>query len=333
MNELVSVIVPIYNVEDYLTDCVDSIIAQSYRNIEIILVNDGSPDGCLELCRHYSQIDERVVVVDKENGGLGSARNAGIEVMSGQYVAFIDSDDYIHPTMIEELLGCINEHDADIAVCDFFIFDESGIRQSDSYCRGEIRAYSPEEALYEMFWPNRIRWSACNKLYKASLFESVRYAEGVFSEDMATTYLLYSKAQKTVWLGLPLYYYRIRESGIIQAKSTKRYADEVNTIERICTFFSEEYPNLVPVAQAFYGKIALNNMIGLTPDVSYATERAKCVNALRAFGPKALAADFVKSKYKVAIALALLFIKPTRGRVANTKPFIWLCGRLTPFLK
>lgn len=318
--ELISIVVPIYNVEPFLKRCINSIIEQTYTNIEIILVNDGSRDNSLSICNEYKEKDSRVIVINKENGGLGSARNAGINIATGKYIMFIDSDDYISNRMAERLFAIMKQQNADIVACDFCNFYEDGTVQkkepSDS-----IREFSSSEALKNMFWNNGIRWGAWNKLYKKELFEGIRYAEGVYSEDMATTYLLYAKSQRIIWTDECLYFYFIRSTGIMKSKPPKRYADEVMIIEELCDFYGKNYPNLKWYPQAFYGKIALNNMIGLINSKEYEESYKHCVNALINYGKYALKADFVDTKYKFIIAAVLVPMKVSRGKFAYSKVF------------
>lgn len=332
MNDLVSVIVPIYNVEKYLTRCVNSILEQTYSNLEIILVNDGSKDNCLEICKNLEEKDDRIVVVNKQNGGLGSARNAGIEASTGEYLLFIDSDDYIDERMVERLHSLLNETNASIAACDFLCFFEDGSCEKKTK-RNNVITYSKEDALKYMFWSDKIRWSAWNKLYKRELFESVRYAEGVYSEDMATTYLLYEQCDKIVWTEECYYYYFIRNTGIMKSRPPKRYADEIDIIEQICEHYKKYHQDLLFYPQAFYGKIALNNYIGIGDNVEYISQKNKCIEALYQYGGLALKAEFVRTKYKILIGLVVLPIRITKGKFANGKLFNVICRKVRSFIK
>lgn len=331
-NDLVSIVVPIYNVELFLKRCLDTIINQSYSNIEIILVNDGSTDNSLKICNEYKEKDERIKVIDKKNGGLGSARNAGIDVATGKYIMFIDSDDYISYRMTERLLTILHQENADIVACDFKRFYENGkveIKKDNK----SIKSYSSTEALISMFYNNGIRWGAWNKLYKKTLFDDIHYAEGVYSEDMATTYLLYAKSSKIVWTNECLYYYFIRSDGIMKSKPPKRYADEVLIIESLCKFYSKNYPELLKYPLAFYGKIALNNMIGLRNSVEYKSIYRRCASSFVKYGKLAVKADFVKPTYKIIIALLLIPMKLTKGKFADSMLFWGFCKITSFYLK
>jgi glycosyltransferase involved in cell wall biosynthesis len=211
---LVSVIVPVYNVEKYLGRCVDSILGQTYDNLEVILVDDGSTDGCPAICDDYSLNDSRVKVIHKENGGLSDARNAGIEAMSGELVGFVDSDDYIERDMYEYLLSGMRNGAVGIACCP----------QIDTY---EYRKYynvsnvdetfDSVAALEDLFFDRRENY-AWNKLYRAELWDGVRFPKGMNFEDIATVYKTYERARNVMYLREPKYYYIHRKSSISGTK-------------------------------------------------------------------------------------------------------------------
>ena len=172
-----------------------------------------------------------------------------------------------------------------------------------------------------------------NKLYKRELFESVRYAEGVYSEDMATTYLLYEQCDKIVWTEECYYYYFIRNTGIMKSRPPKRYADEIDIIEQICEHYKKYHQDLLFYPQAFYGKIALNNYIGIGDNVEYISQKNKCIEALYQYGGLALKAEFVRTKYKILIGLVVLPIRITKGKFANGKLFNVICRKVRSFIK
>ena len=213
-NELVSVIVPVYNVEDYLKKCVDSIINQTYTNLEIILVDDGSPDNCEKICDEYLNIDSRIRVIHKKNGGLSSARNAGLDIAKGKYISFIDSDDYIKENFIEALKTSIR--DAEIAICGITNVLEDGevcLDIEESPIKDE--RLSSLEALKKLATPNYFYYvTACNKLYLRSLFDDIRFEEGKINEDEYIVHKLFEKSNKIVTISDKLYFYLQRDSSI-----------------------------------------------------------------------------------------------------------------------
>lgn len=210
---LISVIVPVYNVEKYLRKCLDSIINQTYQNIEIILVDDGSKDTSGQICDEYALKDSRIIVIHKENGGLSSARNAGLDIAKGNYVMFVDSDDYVEPQFCEIPLKLALEKGVDIVTFGYNKVFEDG---HNWYRRTNTpRLIESIEGIREIIVKNDIIFSfAWNKLYKLSLFNDVNYPIGKIYEDQATTYLLFHKAQRIYVTDAILYNYVYRESSI-----------------------------------------------------------------------------------------------------------------------
>lgn len=209
----ISVIIPVYNVKDYLDRCMETVLNSTYKNLEILVVDDGATDGSEKMCDKYAQMDERVKVIHKKNGGLSSARNAALEVMTGEYVAFVDSDDYIHSRMFEKLYEAAQKYSADVVICEHFV--ERGNKICiESYVEDEVIEYEKDEAIVALIKDKEIRNYAWNKLYSAEIFKEVRYPEGRNFEDIATAYLLFDKAKKIVKIPEYLYYYQIREGSI-----------------------------------------------------------------------------------------------------------------------
>lgn len=214
MKSLVSVIVPIYKVEKYLNKCVDSIINQSYKNLEIILVDDGSPDKCGEICDKYVEKDSRVKVIHKQNGGLSDARNAGIDIAKGDYLLFVDSDDWINKYMIENLVLFATDKNLDIVECKFIsVHDRREIK--DEVNVGECKIFSNIEALENHFNGEGVYRCVWNKLYRKYLFDDLRFPKGKVAEDLHTTYKLLFKANKVGLIDFVGYYYYIRENSIM----------------------------------------------------------------------------------------------------------------------
>lgn len=227
-NPLISVIVPIYNVESYLQKCIDSIRQQSYLQLEIILVNDGSSDGCASICDINAKLDYRIIVIHKENGGLSSARNAGLNIAKGEFVSFIDADDSIHSQFIEILVGLCLQYESEISQCDFLSVSEAS-RKLPINPQQSICIYNSRQALYKLCCTSDdIQYAiACNKLYKRSLFDNIRYPINRLHEDEFTTYLLFWKANKIVVINQYLYYYLQRPTSISNRKFTVERLDAI----------------------------------------------------------------------------------------------------------
>ena len=219
MNTKISVIVPIYNVEKYLFKCIDSIISQTYTNLEIILVDDGSPDNCSRICDDYSLKDNRIKVIHKENGGLSDARNVGLDAATGDYVSFIDSDDYINKEFYETLVNLIIKHNADIAQCEFLKVYEENINNDNnykSYNDEKVTILSNNEALNNLYNENYVNTVVVwNKIYKRELFKNIKYPKGKVHEDEYTTYKILFSAKKVVSTSKQMYYYLQRSSSIM----------------------------------------------------------------------------------------------------------------------
>lgn len=236
MNEIVSVIVPAYRVEQYLTRCVESILAQTYPHLEVILVDDGSPDGSGALCDALAARDERIKVIHKENGGLSDARNAGIEAATGEYLMFVDGDDYIAPDMALKLLAAMTESGADAAICNFrLVADDPDdgtyeAKNTDLPIRDEVisgRAVLEEKLLGPKSWYWVI---ACNKLYKKSIFKEVRFPVGKLHEDEFSLFDIMSRCERLACVPDMLYCYVQREGSIMQQKYSVRRLDAVEAL-------------------------------------------------------------------------------------------------------
>lgn len=235
---MVSVIVPIYKVEKYLRSCVDSILQQTFSDIEIILVDDGSPDGCGAICEEYAQKDKRVRVIHKENGGLSDARNAGLDVCRGDYIVFVDSDDCIHPQMIEKLYQYCEKYEADLAICEFQEFQE-GTQPDRKILRDEIpdvKIIEKTEIMTQLKSRNLITVVAWNKLYKAPLFTSLRYKKGYLHEDEFLIHQILQKCNRIVYTNERLYYYLRREGSITGRISMKYIQDELKAYQERVEF-------------------------------------------------------------------------------------------------
>lgn len=202
----ISVIVPVYKVEPYLARCVNSILNQTFHDLEIILVDDGSPDGCGALCDAYARQDSRVQVIHKPNGGLSSARNAGIERAKSAYLAFVDSDDWLDLDMLEQLHTLCEQRGADIAECSYRSIYQDGIRE-ETLCTGRIIEAGPVEAIDGILDWKHFKSVAWNKLYRREVIGAIRYPEGMLHEDEFTTYRYFYAAKKLVYLDVSKYNY------------------------------------------------------------------------------------------------------------------------------
>ncbi len=247
MNEKISVIVPVYKVEEYLDKCVESIVNQTYKNLEIILVDDGSPDNCPKMCDEWAKKDERIRVIHKQNGGLSDARNAGIDVATGEFMAFVDSDDYIALDMYEKLYTVLKNNDADVSICSFKSVDENG-KEIDKYkdikyVENEI--LDNEQAVNKLFESKNMAFViAWNKLYKKDIFNNIYFAKGRIHEDEFAAHHILNASKKIACITDKLYLYCRRDVSIMGSKRNIRHLDVGLAMIDRYYFLKEKYPYL-----------------------------------------------------------------------------------------
>lgn len=233
---LISIIVPVYNVEKYLKRCVKSIIEQTYSNIQIILINDGSTDRSGEICRELEKEDERIILIEKDNGGLSSARNAGLEKAIGEYITFIDSDDYVSKKYVEILLRLCKKYNADISQCGIIVGADCEYQFESKESQEDI--YSGIEYLRNMYSISDSECAPC-KLYKKQLFEGIEYPIGRIMEDVATTYKVFYRAKKIVCVHNQLYYYFQSAGSIVRGKFSLHKLNGLKSYKERFNFFLE----------------------------------------------------------------------------------------------
>lgn len=224
--DLISVIIPVYKVEKYLKKCVDSVINQTYRNLEIFLVDDGSPDNCGDICDEYAAKDSRIKVIHKANGGLSDARNAALDVITGEYVCFVDSDDWIPEKAVEEMLFSLKQFDVKVAIGNMDNVDENGALSELFAPSKEMKLLRNEEIFSVLGRPN-----ACGKLYSTDLFKTVRYPVGRLYEDVFTWHKILEQIDSVVLTGSVNYYYFIRSGSIMRDEYNIRFTDIIFAIK------------------------------------------------------------------------------------------------------
>ena len=252
---MISVIVPVYKVEPYIRQCVESVLGQTYSNFELILVDDGSPDGCGAICDEYAEKDSRVRVVHQKNAGLSAARNAGLDIAKGEYVTFIDSDDYVNIHYLENLWQTMNEKDAEISVCQMRQFTDGKEFPvfSENVSGDNIVVYDGHEACAGIYrLDGSVSIVAWGKLYKSSLFEKLRFPVGMLHEDNAVTPIACYEAGKVAVSSNKLYYYRQRESSIMgEGFSAKRFEQITATELCIAHFKNRQDSAMIKAAQKY----------------------------------------------------------------------------------
>ncbi len=256
MSELISVIIPVYKVEDYLEKCVESVINQTYSNLEIILVDDGSPDCCGEICDKYAEKDRRIKVIHKENGGLSDARNAGMKIATGEYFAFIDSDDWVESGYFDALYRLLKDNDADLSAISLCSVNEEG-KEIGRHCDGETHLLDDTVAMENMFHRDGLPWCAQAKLYKRSLFDGITYPRGILMEDKATTYKIFARCKTIVYSDIPLYKYLVRQGSIMRSSFSPEGLRTFDIQEELNSFIEQNYPDSAAVTHAYTVRVAI----------------------------------------------------------------------------
>ena len=308
MASKISVIIPVYNVEQYLEKCLDSILNQTYKNIEIILVNDGSIDKSGVICDEYSRKYNNIKVFHKENGGVSSARNLGIDNATGQYLAFVDPDDYIDPNMYEILVKKIVETNSDIAMCSFvYVKENENIVEDNS---DEIIIFDKEEVLSRYF--NRVKpfnasflW---NKLFKRELFEKDRLdVELKIQEDTEVLLRIFNNISSIVYVGIPLYFYLIREGAATEGKISKGKLTTDISLFKIYKYTEENLPKYKSNALANYVMYYFNIIVEIIKNYEeYGEYYGILVKRFRKNYIRLLLDKNIMIKYKIHGALILL---------------------------
>ena len=237
---LISVIIPCYNVEDFLPKCINSVIAQTYRNLEMWLIDDGSLDSCGKICDDYARKDNRIKVIHKKNGGLADARNAAIDRATGEWIVFVDSDDYVSEDYIETLYGLVERHHCKVGVAWFQSFLENTEIKvvQPNY---EEHVFDKTKGIEKMFYQELFDTAAWAKIYHRSLFETgIRYPYGLIYEDLPTTYLLFLKADKVAFCNRIIYFYLLRKNSLEGQPFNKRKLDSALQIIESILSHSEE---------------------------------------------------------------------------------------------
>lgn len=240
--ELISVIIPVYNVKPYLRTCAESVFAQTFRNLEIILVDDGSTDGSGELCDELAAEDSRVRVIHRTNGGLSVARNTGINACTGDFLYFLDSDDVISSVTLAHLWTASIRTGADVAIGDFLRF--SGMDVPQERRNFSTKALDTEETLRRMLMNNGFGHQAWGKLFRRGMWENFRFPEGLLYEDYAVIYDVMLQAEKTAVVTDALYFYRMQENSIMHSRIGERNLSLLDTADRVAKLVQDKYPSL-----------------------------------------------------------------------------------------
>ena len=293
---LISVIIPVYKVESYLSSCLESVLAQSYTNLQIILVDDGSPDGCGVLCDRWAEKDPRITVIHKENGGLSSARNAGLEIATGAYVMFVDSDDILSDQLCQVLYQTLDG--ADIAICDpVHIFPDTPWEYAFSQVRTQL---DPESAICQMWYQTAFLPSAWGKLFRRELFARRRFTVGRLYEDIDVMHEVFYDAKSIAYTPARLYGYQHREDSITTKAFSKRDLDILMIANKLLAFAADK-PALQSAARAYATTAALRVYLNAPKELADGIAEAKAI--LSQYGKTVRKDPHIRKKNRYALTL------------------------------
>lgn len=303
---MISIIIPVYNVEQYLDKCLQSVINQTYQNIEIILVDDGSSDSSGVLCDKWKEKDSRIKVIHKSNGGLSNARNVGIEQANGEYLMFIDSDDIVANDLCKVLFEILKNNHADISICNAtHIFNN----EFDFKNTGKIYCYDRNEAISQLWYQKSFLPSAWGKLYKKDLFKKIKFTEGIIFEDVDIMHELFYQCNKIVYGEMELYGYVHHENSI----TTKKYSKKDNIILDICDkisqFASNKDISIQNAAKSYNVTGALRVYLNAPNTLEYKETIEKAKEIIKKYGKDVLKDPNIRKKNKYALYL-YLYLRP-----------------------
>lgn len=310
MESLVSVVVPIYNIEQYLERCVDSIINQTYKNLEIILVNDGSTDHSGQLCDGYAKRDTRIKVIHKQNGGLSDARNAAIEIAKGDYLTFVDGDDFLTSTAIDSMCRAKEKTGAHIVCCLYKLaYEGQNTEFEETYREDKITVYTRVEALKKMLRQSEFNVSACAKLYDTKLFNGIRYPKGALYEDKGTTYKLFAAASSIALVRIEGYGYFVRSGSIQQSNFSKEKMMELHFAKEQKEFLDKRFPELETATTDFLVSSCFHILFSVMGQKEFEAEQKEVEKIIQDNRKKLVMAKGTSKKTRCGCLLSYLGFK------------------------
>lgn len=298
---LLSIIVPVYNKGKYIVESIDSILSQSFRDFEIIFVNDGSTDNSRAICEQYKIKDKRIIIIDQCNKGVSEARNAGIELAVGQYIGFIDCDDTIDANMFQSLITNAQAYDADISGCGMSILYEKKIKKGS--WSGQISLYDNEKGISACLL-GKLERSANNKIYKAWIAKSIRF-EGSIFEDVFYSFKACCMAIKTVYQDVPMYYYKVRDNSVSVSKFSARYMQAIQVSNKIVELMLHK--NQTHQREAMIFDLATNifilNLILVSSKKTFFEEYQLILSNLKSYSNFVSKSKSLNLKYRLAYKL------------------------------
>ena len=315
----ISVIVPVYNVEKYLERCLKSIISQTYKKFEVILVDDGSTDSSGTLCDEYKQVDDRIKVLHKKNGGLSSARNIGIEYSKGEYLTFIDSDDYVAPNYLEVLMQLVEQYEAPVATVKSI---KTNTSEFVSCKNGKEKLFSTSEAMFQMCINEWFGVSAWAKLYHRDVFASYRFPDGKLYEDMLTIPYVIAQSKYVASSNQELYYWYERPGSITHSIITDKNFSIFDGLFQFIKFIDDNYPELHEAAIArLIDDSMWNIMHNLVFDAEYIRKAKKVKKICNKYWRKAYKNPYLKKGKKVQAQVASISLRVYQFMYLNYRKF------------
>ena len=298
--ELISVIVPVFNVEQYLPRCIDSIINQTYNNLEIILIDDGSTDNSGKICDEYEKKDKRIKTFHKKNGGLSDARNYGLNRMNGKYVSFVDSDDYIDKSFLKVLYSNLKTNKSEISCCKMMNI-KTKIKKNKKNVKKTIIKVNSSEAIKMVLYENNIDSSVCNKIFDKELFDNINFPIGRYFEDLSTIYKIIYKSTNVVITNLPLYFYFQRHDSIVHTKNEKRIYDL-----KICLQELEEFVKKNPIYKQSYLNRKISALFYIYRESNNSETKKWSKNEIKKYRRKVLYDKKSSKKNKIGIIISYI---------------------------
>lgn len=299
MKPKISVVIPIYNVEKYLKTCVKAIVDQTYQNLEIILVDDGSPDGCPILCDELAKIDKRICVLHKENGGLSDARNAGTQIATGKYITFVDADDVVKETYVEYLYRLIEKYDCSMSLCTHTVVFDNG--KKIIYGDGTDEVLDAKECLRRMLYHDVIDTSAWAKLYHMDMAKKILYPKGKIFEDIGTTYRFFLASGEIACGYQSQYFYMQHRNSIVNGKFNLHKLDLLKMTDEMAKNVEKVYPDLAQAVlrRRVYARFStLNQMLDTN---EYKKERDEIISFIKAHRQEIMTDEYAAQRDKIAM--------------------------------
>lgn len=302
---LITIIVPIYNVAVYMDRCIDCLLHQDYNNLEIILVDDGSTDGSGERCDYWAALDSRIKVIHQPNGGLSAARNAALDIMTGDYVTMLDGDDYLDTRFVSTMLGLLVSSNADIAAAGWTLFADH-TNPSPDHSQGKITSFTSPQAIDDIFYQHTLTNSACSKLFRASVFDNLRFPQGMLYEDLAIIYDIVKRARTVVHTSQSLYYYRQQRAGSITSTFSRKRTHVLDILDNLENRIQVEAPQHLAAVRSRRLSACFNILLLCPTDGTMDDVIDRCWLGIKSLRRDCLFNGRVRLKNKLGILLSYL---------------------------